>query len=466
MSLVLLSWPATAGAQAVRDSIVAAGVSTLGNPFAGYVTSGPDGEDPVGRLVIGGGYQNAEGPVTCFRVNGGLATIGYEITRSRAPEQIGTGMLVYAQDNGSFTNGAAVDSGNAYNVAEPPATCPPPDSSLASVSLLGEVRISNDDTDPVPVAREVAIGTGQAGTSDFKFGAIARPDGSDPLGFAQPSGSTGGQVTCLRVSGSTADLGVDYSGATPGGARLRVFDGGTPGEAGDTFAFSQVSDPSTADCSPLGATPSAVNGGGIVVHDQLVQCSDGIDNDGDGRIDFGSAASNDRGCSSATDNTELSYAFGKADAGGNFSPMSRNVKRASRFFTIQAPHEVVRLRAYMDGLGATAGSQTVRGVMYIGDDERPRQLVGQTEPVTVHAGDAGRWIDLPFETPVITGGWVWLGLHTGTDNGVARYAWFHSGLRRYNIDRFSDLASDPFGDSFSDGQTMSVFALGDRTGRR
>jgi Ca2+-binding RTX toxin-like protein len=34
------------------------------------------------------------------------------------------------------------------------------------------------------------------------------------------------------------------------------------------------------------------------------QCQDGIDNDGDGKIDYGNSANNDTGCSSATDDTE------------------------------------------------------------------------------------------------------------------------------------------------------------------
>ena len=35
-----------------------------------------------------------------------------------------------------------------------------------------------------------------------------------------------------------------------------------------------------------------------------LQCSDTIDNDGDGKIDFGTGANNDPGCTSATDNDE------------------------------------------------------------------------------------------------------------------------------------------------------------------
>ncbi len=44
------------------------------------------------------------------------------------------------------------------------------------------------------------------------------------------------------------------------------------------------------------------------------QCSDGIDNDGDGKIDFGSATSNDPGCSSASDNDETNLINACQDA--------------------------------------------------------------------------------------------------------------------------------------------------------
>ena len=49
------------------------------------------------------------------------------------------------------------------------------------------------------------------------------------------------------------------------------------------------------------------------------QCGDGLDNDGDGKIDFGSSESNDPGCSSLTDNDETEDGASTASAATVFS---------------------------------------------------------------------------------------------------------------------------------------------------
>ncbi|HEU0022999.1 MAG TPA: hypothetical protein VFQ12_00110, partial [Thermoleophilaceae bacterium] len=76
-----------------------------------------------------------------------------------------------------------------------------------------------------------------------------------------------------------------------------------------------------------------------------------------------------------------------------------------------------------------------------------------------------RWV--PFwlaPIPRPEPGVYWLGLQSGGDDGVARYAWDSSpNARRYNIDLFADGASDPFGSTFTDDQQMSLFAFGDYT---
>jgi hypothetical protein len=188
-------------------------------------------------------------------------------------------------------------------------------------------------------------------------------------------------------------------------------------------------------------------------------CSDGVDNDRDALVDFGSAAGNDHGCSSDDDADESDFLWGKATVGGAFSRMSTDVKRASGYLLWYDDATVTKLRAYIDGGRATSGSQEIRGVIY-----RVGKLVAETEPVTIKAGELGRWVEFPLETPVeLDRGYYLLGLHSGPDNGVARYAWDpgQPESRRFNIDVFSDGASDPLGSAFTDSQRMAIFALGD-----
>ena len=67
----------------------------------------------------------------------------------------------------------------------------------------------------------------------------------------------------------------------------------------------------TVTSSSLGTTTTAAptttqgNGGPPTTQVQKRQCNDGIDNDGDGLIDFGSHRRNDPGCSSPTDDNEF-----------------------------------------------------------------------------------------------------------------------------------------------------------------
>jgi len=160
---------------------------------------------------------------------------------------------------------------------------------------------------------------------------------------------------------------------------------------------------------------------------------------------------------------EHSVLFGKRRPGSSFSAMSANTKRASPF-VFYFPGTVRRIHAFIDGKGATSGSQTVRAVLYRRDPATggPGASITRSFAYTVPAGMSARWV--PFwlaPTAQLQPGVYWLGLQTGGAHGVARYAWDSvPNARRYNIDAFADGASDPFGTSFSDDQQLSIFAFG------
>jgi hypothetical protein len=102
----------------------AVGAGNQGGHFSFSAHSGPNGEDPHGYVVDQGANgirfpvngvlvpYTAEGHVTCLTVRGNAANIGFEVERSNVPEAIGTGLILYVQDNGAPQNGQPVDHFN------------------------------------------------------------------------------------------------------------------------------------------------------------------------------------------------------------------------------------------------------------------------------------------------------------------------------------------------------------------
>ena len=143
--------------------------------------------------------------------------------------------------------------------------------------------------------------------------------------------------------------------------------------------------------------------------------------------------------------------------------MSANTKRASPF-VFYFPGTVRRIHAFIDGKGASSGSQKVRAVLYRRDPASggPGAYVTRSFEFTVPAGMSARWVPFWLAPPAqLQPGVYWLGLQSAGDHGIARYAWDPvTGARRYNIDNDADGPSDPFGTSFSDNQQLSIFAFG------
>jgi hypothetical protein len=152
--------------------------------------------------------------------------------------------------------------------------------------------------------------------------------------------------------------------------------------------------------------------------------------------------------------------FGRRVPGESWSAMSTNTKRGSPF-VLWFPATVRKVYAYIDGKGAATGSQTIRAVLYR-HNGGPGAYVTRSFEFTVPAGMTPRWVPLWLApVPRLDPGVYWIGLQSGADHGLARYAWSSSpGARRYNVDVFADGASDPFGPGFSDDQQMSLLAAG------
>jgi hypothetical protein len=79
----------------------------------------------------------------------------------------------------------------------------------------------------------------------------------------------------------------------------------------------------------------------------------------------------------------------------------------------------------------------LRGVVYgRASSGGPGALLGRTFQFTVPAGVSARWLVLYLAPPVRLGSGVyWLGLQSGANNGVARFAWdARDNSRSFNVD--------------------------------
>ncbi len=124
---------ATAGAG--FDSATGAGIATDGTPF-GFFAHGGD-NDVQGRIsttVTSGGTVLGQiiARATCLDVGSNTATIGGEVVVSHAVGggqipglEVGTGVVLFAEDNGPSVSGATPDQLDFIAMSEPPTMCPP-----------------------------------------------------------------------------------------------------------------------------------------------------------------------------------------------------------------------------------------------------------------------------------------------------------------------------------------------------
>jgi hypothetical protein len=142
--------------------------------------------------------------------------------------------------------------------------------------------------------------------------------------------------------------------------------------------------------------------------------------------------------------------------------MSANFKRGSRI-TLSERGRVTHLSAYLDSLGATAGTQSLRLALYRDAGGVPGDLVLTTGEITLSAGSPGQWrtapIDSPTGAPELDAGNYWVIIHSGATAGVIRN--FGDGAANWygNADMYSDGGSSPFGTGSTGTVTISATAM-------
>jgi hypothetical protein len=175
--------------------------------------------------------------------------------------------------------------------------------------------------------------------------------------------------------------------------------------------------------------------------------------------DGGSATVVSAPSSVVTDNPPV--AFGRQTSGTQWFVMSANAKRSSRF-VLASGGQVTDLVAYLDGRGASRGSQQVRFALYGDQSGEPGGLIAQTTIGTIAAGAVGAWMDLPLTSPVrLPSGIYHLAILSGDTARVAEYsrAPLAGGLRSAS-DTFSDGASNLYGPAASDDYQIAIYATG------
>jgi hypothetical protein len=150
--------------------------------------------------------------------------------------------------------------------------------------------------------------------------------------------------------------------------------------------------------------------------------------------------------------------FGQMTIGSTPSAgMTANQKRGSKF-TLSEKGTLVRLSAYLDGLGGASGTQSVRLALYRDASGVPGALVAQTSTKTISAGAAGSWVNFTAPNVPLDPGVYWAVIHTGDTGVLARNYGDPTTPNWYgNADLFSDNASDPFGSGATGNVTLSIY---------
>jgi hypothetical protein len=151
--------------------------------------------------------------------------------------------------------------------------------SLASAVLIAGVLVLPGASAAQVPTRDSATGSGAAQTiyAAFEFSASSDPGGASPTGTAswtELGFQFEGTVSCLRVGGNQAVIGIDVTSGGFQGFFLSASDLGPAGSGLDVFAatptsFTSVGDVVPTDCSvPFSPfLPNTVTSGDIVVVD-------------------------------------------------------------------------------------------------------------------------------------------------------------------------------------------------------
>jgi hypothetical protein len=138
--------------------------------------------------------------------------------------------------------------------------------------------------------------------------------------------------------------------------------------------------------------------------------------------------------------------------------MSANFKRGSKISVANAGL-LTRLSAYIDGKGASAGTQKLRYVLYQDAAGVPGAKVVESSEITVKAGQAGSWLSAETPNTSIAAGNYWIAIQTGGTAGIARN--YGDGAANWygNADTYSDGAAAAFGSGSTGTVTLSAVAM-------
>jgi hypothetical protein len=155
--------------------------------------------------------------------------------------------------------------------------------------------------------------------------------------------------------------------------------------------------------------------------------------------------------------------FGDTSPGASTDTLTANLKEVSKYTGVQG--NLVRVTAYLSGLGAGSGTQNVKAVVYQDSGGNPGALLGVSYEVTITAGRAFGWVVFPFlvPIPVHPSEPIWIGFIASTTSDLtqAKYTAQTGGLR-YNSNTYSSGPSDPFGTATTTNKHYSLYATVDQ----
>ncbi len=157
-----------------------------------------------------------------------------------------------------------------------------------------------------------------------------------------------------------------------------------------------------------------------------------------------------------------SLVLGVNTTGGVMASLTSDFKRGTDF-TLNADGTLTSMSAYMDGLGGTTGTQSVRYAIFNTDGSgNPTTLLAATNSNSISSGAAASWLSLRFSSQVtLSAGKYLLAIQTGPTQGVARLAHSGTGQSPYGpADAFSDGLTSTWGTPLgSDNFQYSIYGL-------
>jgi len=136
--------------------------------------------------------------------------------------------------------------------------------------------------------------------------------------------------------------------------------------------------------------------------------------------------------------------------------MTANFKRGSSF-TLDDTGFLYTFGVYLDGKGASTGTQSIRAVLYSDANGVPGEKLAESEELRISAGDPAAWHTIPAPRAPVYPGRYWIVLHTGGDAGVIRDFADGSGNWYGNSDAYADGASQTFGPGAPGNGTLSAY---------